>query len=169
MAETRHELAHYRDIMEISDRIKRPEVKKDSKDKMPETAISRKSRSNTKAPIRASFAKDSKASNFGNTRDIKDVECFKCYKKGHYANKCPDAKAKDGTGYFKARKLEDPSLDKKEGKSIRHIRIRHSDHNTGYHDPFLRYWIKIYDLSGLVRDHTHPGYLAQLFVDTSQL
>ena len=44
--------------------------------------------------------------------------------------------------------------------------IWHSDVNTGYHDPFLRYWIKIYDLSGPVRDPTHPGYLAQVFVDT---
>jgi 5-formaminoimidazole-4-carboxamide-1-beta-D-ribofuranosyl 5'-monophosphate synthetase len=51
---------------------------------------------------------------------------------------CPDAKAKDGRGYFKARQLEDPSVDKKEEKSIRQIRIRHSDLNTGHQDPFLR-------------------------------
>ena len=152
--------------MEISDGIKRPEVKKDSKDRIPDASISRKAGSNTKAPIGAPFANDSKQSNSGNTRDIKDVECFKCHKKGHYANKCPDAKAKDGKGYFKARQLEDPSVDKKEDKSIRQIRIRHSDLNTGYQDPFLRYWIKIYDLSGPVRDRTHPGYLAQVFVDT---
>ena len=73
LAETRHELANNRDIMEISDRIKRPEVKKDSKDRMPETTISKKSGSNTKAPIGAIFAKDSKPSNSGNTRNIKDV------------------------------------------------------------------------------------------------
>ena len=30
MAETRYELSNYRDIVEISDRIKRPEVKKDA-------------------------------------------------------------------------------------------------------------------------------------------
>ena len=120
MAETRHELANYRDIMEISDRIKRPEVKKDSKDRMPKTAISRKSGNSTKASIGASFTKDSNASNSeNNTRNIKDVECFKCHKKGNYANKCPDPKAKDGKVYFKARQLEDPSLDKKEEKSIR--------------------------------------------------
>ena len=133
---------------------------------MSEASIPRKSGSYTKAPIGASFAKDSKPSNVGNTRDIKDVECFKCHKKGHYANKCPDAKAKDGKGYFKARQLEARSVDKDEEKSIRQIRIRHSDLNTGYHDPFLRYWIKIYDLSGPVRDPTHPGYLGQVFVDT---
>jgi len=33
MAETRHELANYRDIIEISERIKRPEPKKDAKDR----------------------------------------------------------------------------------------------------------------------------------------
>ena len=43
MAEIRHELSKNRDIMEISDRIKRPEVKKDSKDRMPEASLSRKS------------------------------------------------------------------------------------------------------------------------------
>ena len=84
MAETRHELSNYRDIMVISDRIKRAEVKKDSKDRMPEASISRKSGSNTKAPTGASFAKHSKASSSGNTRDIKDVECFMYHKKGHY-------------------------------------------------------------------------------------
>ena len=59
MAETKHELSNYRDIIEISDRIKRPEVKKDSKDRMPKASLSRKSGSYTKAPIGASFAKDS--------------------------------------------------------------------------------------------------------------
>ena len=64
------------------------------------------------------------------------------------------------------RQLKDPSADKKDEKSIRQIRIRHSDLNSVYHDPFLRYWIKIYDLSGPARDPTHLGYLAQVFVDT---
>ena len=73
---------------------------------MREASISKKSGSHTKSPIGASFAKDSKPSNSGNARDIKDVECFKCHKKGHYANKCPDAKEKDGKGYFKARQLD---------------------------------------------------------------
>jgi len=77
-----------------------------------------------------------------------------------------DAKAKDGKKYFKVRQLEDPAAEKKDEKSIRQIRIRHLDLNSGYHDPFLRYWIKIYDLSETARDPTYPGYLAQLFVDT---
>jgi len=56
--------------------------------------------------------------------DLKDIECFKCHKKGHCANKCPDAKTKDGKRYFKVRQLEDSSVDKKDEKSIRQIRIR---------------------------------------------
>jgi len=89
--------------------------------------------------------------------DLKDIECFKCHKQGHYANKCPDAKAKDWKGYFRVRQLEDPA-EKKDEKSIRQIRIRHSD--SGEYDPFLCYRIKIYDLSGPFRDP------AQVFVDT---
>ena len=27
--------------------------------------------------------------------DLKDVECFKCHKKGHYANKCPESEANE--------------------------------------------------------------------------
>ena len=61
--------------------------------------------------------------------DVKDVEYFKCHKKGHYANKCPDAKEKDFKG-FKVRQIEDSSDDKKDEKSIRLIRIRHSDLNS---------------------------------------
>ena len=69
-------------------------------------------------------------------------------------------------GYFKVRQLEEPSAEKKDNKSIRQIRIRHSDLKSGAYNPFLRYWIKIYNLSGPVRDPAHPGYLAQVFVDT---
>ena len=58
------------------------------------------------------------------------------HKRGHYANKCPHAKAKDGKGYFKVRQLEDRSAEKNEEKWNRQIRIRHSDLNT---DPFVRY------------------------------
>ena len=101
----------------------------------------RKQGSNSKAPSGAFFVKDAKVSSSGKTMDLKDIECFKCHKKGHYANKCPDAKAKDGKGHFKVRQLEAPSAETKDEKSIRQIRIRHSDLNRGYHDPCLRYWI----------------------------
>ena len=65
--------------------------------------------------------------------DVKDVECFKCRKKGYYANKCPDEKSKDGKGYFKVRQLEEPVIDKKDDKSI--MQIRHSDLNRNDLDP----------------------------------
>jgi len=160
MSETRHELANYRDIIEISERIKRPEPKMDAKDRSADGLISRKQGFASKTPSGASFAKEPKVSNAGKTMDLKDVECFKCHKKGHGANKCPDAKIKDGKGFYKVRQLEEPSMDKKDKKSIRQIRIRHSDLNRNNPDPFLRYWIKLYDLAGLVRDELHPGYSA---------
>ena len=46
------------------------------------------------------------------------------------------------------------------------IKIRHSDLNRNDPEPFLRYWIKQYDLTGPVRDELNPGYLAHVFVDT---
>ena len=58
---------------------------------------------------------------------------------------------------FKVRKLDEPAMDKKDEKSIWQIRIRHSDLNRNDPDPFLRYWIKLYDLAGPVRDELHPG------------
>ena len=40
--------------------------------------------------------------------DLKEnVECFKCHKMGHCANKCPESKAKDRKGALKVRKIDD--------------------------------------------------------------
>ena len=103
-----------------------------------------------------------KVSNPAKTLDLKDVECFKCHKKEHYTNKFPDAKGEDGKGYSKMRHLEEPSNEKKDEKAIRQIRIRHSDLNRSDPDPFLRYWIKLYDMAGPVRDESHSGYLAHV-------
>jgi len=90
MAETRHELANYRDFIKISERIKRPEPKKDAKDRSADGPISRKEkRFARKTPSGASFAK---VSSTGKIMNLKDVECFKCHKKRNYANKCPNAK-----------------------------------------------------------------------------
>ena len=74
--------------------------------------------------------------------DLKDVECFKCHKKGHYANKCPEIKVKDGKPPVKVRKMEDsgPKSDP-EAKSVRQIRIRYSDIEEQNSDPFMRHWI----------------------------
>ena len=117
-------------------------------------AYIQETRFTTKTPSGASFAKETKVSNCGKTMDLKDVECFKCHKKGHYANKCPDAKSKDGKGIFKVRQLEEPTIDKKDEKSIRQIRIRHSDLNRSDPGPFLRYWINLYDLGRFATSYT---------------
>ena len=55
----------------------------------------------------ASFVKNSKVSDSANITDNRDVDCFKCHKKGLYSNKCPD-----GKGFFKVRRLEEknPSI-----------------------------------------------------------
>ena len=84
IAETRHELFNYR-----------------------EGPISRKQGFTSKTPCGASLAKEMKVSNPAKTMDLKEVECFKCHKKGNYANKCPDAKGKDGK---RVRQLEEPEM-----------------------------------------------------------
>ena len=66
------------------------------------------------------------------------------------------------------RQLEEPSNDKKDEKSSTKIRTRHSDLNRSDHDPFFRYWIKLYDLAGPVRDELHPAYLAHVIVDVGR-
>jgi len=88
MAETRYESSNYRNIIEISERITRPEVRKDAKDRTPDAHISRKQGSYNKAPAGRYFCvKDAKVSNSVKKIDVKDVKCFRCHKKGHYANK----------------------------------------------------------------------------------
>ena len=74
--------------------------------------------------------------------DLKEVECFKGHKKGHYANKCPGIKLKDGNPPVKIRKIEDsgPKSDP-EAKSVRQIRMRYSDIEEQNSDPFMRHWI----------------------------
>ena len=111
---------------------------------------------------RASFAKEPKLSNAGKPMDLKDVECFKCHKKWHYANKRPDAKAKDGKGFFKVRRLEEPSIDKTEEKSKNlDLSVRsESDLRT----PFFA--IGSISMIWQGRDELHPGYLAHVFLDT---
>ena len=87
-----------------------------------------------------------KTGNLPNAVDMKNVECYRCHKKGHDANKCPEAKLKDSKGTFKVRKMEEPVAEKavEEPKSIRQIRIRFSDLTAEENDPFIRYWIKVY-------------------------
>ena len=60
MAETRHELAKYRAIFEIYERIKRPKHKKDARDRSAEGPISRKQGFTSKTPSGVSFVKETK-------------------------------------------------------------------------------------------------------------
>ena len=76
MAEIRHELAKYRDIIEISERIKRPEPKKDAKDRIADGTISRKQGFASKASSGASFAKEPKVSNAGNVNGLEGCRVF---------------------------------------------------------------------------------------------
>ena len=53
------------------------------------------------------FSLNKKSGTFGAKDDLKDVECYKCHKKEHYANKCPEIKAKDTKGPLKVRKMDE--------------------------------------------------------------
>ena len=57
MVEIRHELADYRDFIEISEILKRPEPKRDAKIRGPDVQVSRKQGSYSKTPSGASFGK----------------------------------------------------------------------------------------------------------------
>ena len=56
--------------MEISERIKRPGPRKDSKDRSADVPISKKHGSYSKAPFGASFVKDAKVLCSGKTMDL---------------------------------------------------------------------------------------------------
>jgi hypothetical protein len=72
-----------------------------------------------KSTTGATYGVSSKAASVAKSNDAKDVEYYHCHKRGHYANKCPDLKAKDTTGVFKV----DTGDDKSTEPVIRHIRI----------------------------------------------
>ena len=123
--EAREELSTYRDILEISDRVKKSEPKKEftkEKKDYSQSASSFKKKGEANSSTGASFSGYKKPASFSAEKDMKDVECFKCHKKGHYANKCPEIKAKDTKGPLKARKMEQGiTQDDAEKKSIRQI------------------------------------------------
>ena len=91
-----------------------------------------------------------KPGNLAKAVDMANVECYRCHKKGHYANKCPEAKEKDSKGAFKVRKIEEPVTEKavEEPKSIRQIRIRFFDLTMEENDPFIRYSKNVYGNQG---------------------
>ena len=97
-----------------------------------------------------------------------NVECYRCHKKGHYANKCPEVKQMDSKGTFKVRKLEEPVAERavEEPKLIRQIRIRFSDLTMEEKDPFIRYWTNVYGNRGLGNGVDAKGKDVRVFVDT---
>ena len=95
------------------------------------------------------------------------MEYFKCHKKGHYANKCPEIKVKDGKPPVKVRKIEDsgPKSDP-EAKSVRQIRIRYSYIEEQNSDPFMRHWIILKNLGQIRLGSDIARHLAKVFIDT---
>jgi hypothetical protein len=156
MLESRGELTNYRDLLELSDRIKKVEVKKVYKDSG--------SMEVSKKPGKAFTP--TKPYGTTKTLDLKDVECFKCHKKGHYANKCPEIKAKDTKGVFKVRRVDAEEDPKKEDPVIRQVRIRYSDLHNEQDDHFIRHWIMVFGLHTPVRTMENEGKEVRIFVDT---
>ena len=115
----------------------------------------------------ATYSPYKKSGTFGAKDDLKDVECYKCHKKGHYANKCPEIKAKDTKGPLKARKMEQGiTQDDAEKKSIRQIRVRFSDLESETKDPFMRFWVILSNLGQERIGVQNEGHPARVFVDT---
>jgi hypothetical protein len=87
ITESRSELAVYRKLLDITERMKRSEVKKSTKDSGP-SEVSKTSRKSVDP---------AKLSHTNKLVGLKDLECYHCvlcyYKKGHYANKFPEIKA----------------------------------------------------------------------------
>ena len=87
--EAREELSTYRDILEISDRVEKSEPKKDfGKDKRdyPKSVATFTKETEANSTSGATSSPYKKSSTFGAKDDRKYVECYKCHKKGHYAN-----------------------------------------------------------------------------------
>jgi len=101
--------------------------------------------------------------------DLKNVECCRCHKKGHFASKCSEAKPKDSKDTFKVRKVEEPVSEKavEEPKSLRQIIIRFSDLTAEDNDPFIRYWIKVYRKRRFEDGADSGGKDVRVFVDTA--
>jgi hypothetical protein len=136
--------------------MKKSDSKKGSKDSGPVEA--------SKKPGKVATSNASgKSGGFTKSMDLKDVECYHCHKKGHYANKCLDIKAKDTKGAFKVRKAEE---EKASEPTLRQLRIRYSDLNSSEEDSFIRHWILVLDLDEERMGWTDDGNLVRVFVDT---
>ena len=84
MDESRAELSNCRDIFEITDRVKKAEMKKEKRDPPYSSAVVKKI-ADTKASGGSVLFK--KKGNLTNVVDMKNVECYRYHKKGHYVNK----------------------------------------------------------------------------------
>ena len=130
-------------MIEISERIKRPEPKKDRSADGP---ISRKQGSNSKTIDDLLGRLSWMYSVLGVTRRNTMLSVpMQRQRKGRGTSRSGSSKS-----------CQQPASNKKDDKSIRHFR----ESGSGDHDPFLQYWTKIYDLSGSIRcDLTHPRCL----------
>jgi len=87
--------------------------------------------------------------------------------KRHYANKCPEIKAKDTKGPLKVRKMDEGiTNDDTDTKSISQIRVQFFDLEMETKDPFMRYWVILSNLGQLRVRPVNEGHLANVFVDT---
>ena len=107
LRETREELSTYRVILEISERIKKVEPKKEFSKPRKDfpTAVSNFKKGGENNFLAGASPGIFKKSGSSRVDDLKDVECFKCHKKVHYANKRPEFKVKDGKAPMKIAKI----------------------------------------------------------------
>jgi hypothetical protein len=106
-------------LWRFMERIEKSDLKKDTRDNPKSADL----KSKEKPGKHASGASNTHASRSSKLSDIKDVECYHCHKKGHYANKCPDLKARDTKGVFKVRKVEKGVEAKEDEAMLSQIRI----------------------------------------------
>ena len=95
------------------------------------------------------------------------MECYKCHKKGHYANKCPEIKAKDTKGPLKVRKMEEGiTQDDVEKSLFFQIRVRFSDLESETKDPFMIFWVILSNLGHERIGVPNEGHPVRVIVDT---
>ena len=117
--ESRSEFSTYRyRHLKITNRVKMADVNKEKRYPPFCHAVIKKS-----ADTKVGYGVCKKSGKMVNVDDMKNVECYQCYKKGHYASKSPEAKPKNNKGTIKVRKVEEPMSQKasKEPKSNPHF------------------------------------------------
>ena len=94
-----------------------------------------------KSILGETFSPYKKSGTFGSKYDLKDVECYKWYKKGHYRNKFPESKDKDTKGPLKVRKVRlSPRRMSRQSLFVKsEFYFLTKDSETK--DPFMRFWV----------------------------